>query len=349
MEIKNPIVIIIIAIISIVLIFIKFNKKSQYKNGKKVANTKYIKETKYYKNKYMKYKFLCVTLNVLSALSIIITAVLVARPISIETKENEKFNRDVIMCIDTSVSQCEVNLDIVRKFRNILSDIKGDRIGIVIFNTCPVVYCPLTEDYEYINDCLNSIEKQMKLVSDNGGDIPRNLSDEENAETRKFWFGGTVYNSAVKGSSLVADGLMGAIYSFPDLKTDKTRTRVIMFATDNAVEGEETFSLEDTCDILNAYNISLYAYCPTEAMNKYAKSNVTSKYKSAVEKHAKGKFYMGDLDVAVTDMINEIKNTKATLLKTDKNVRVVDHPEVFLVITVVLNIIIVIIEKRLKI
>ena len=35
----------------------EFNKKQKYLDGKKVANTKYIKETEYYKSKVRMYKF----------------------------------------------------------------------------------------------------------------------------------------------------------------------------------------------------------------------------------------------------------------------------------------------------
>ena len=50
MEIMYPIVIVICVIFGLAIFFINFNKKKQYINGKKVANTKYIKETEYYKS-----------------------------------------------------------------------------------------------------------------------------------------------------------------------------------------------------------------------------------------------------------------------------------------------------------
>jgi len=167
MEIMYPIAIIICLILGVVILFIKFNKKEQYTDGKKVANTKYIKETKYYKEKLKKYNILSNIIKFISIACIVISSILIARPVTIKTKSEEKYNRDILISLDMSTSECEVNLELVRKFREILPNIEGDRIGIVIYNTAPVVYCPLTDDYDYINESLNTIEKQLKIVVEN--------------------------------------------------------------------------------------------------------------------------------------------------------------------------------------
>lgn len=172
MELMNPVVIIICLILAVSLFFIKLNKKTKYTNGKKVANTKYIKETEYYKNKVKKYKNITNLIKILSVVCILITSILIARPVTIVTKSEEKFNRDIILSLDISTSECAVNLELVKKLKNIIPSIQGDRIGIVIYNTAPVVYCPLTDDYNYINECLDNMEKLFQLVVDNNGSIP---------------------------------------------------------------------------------------------------------------------------------------------------------------------------------
>lgn len=205
MEIMYPIVVIICLIFGVAIFFINFNKKAQYTNGKKVANTKYIKETEYYKTKVKRYKIISNTIKIISALCIVISSILVARPITIQTKSEERYNRDILMSLDISTSECEVNLELVKKFRDILPDIEGDRIGIVIYNTAPIVYCPLTDDYDYVNECLDIIEKQLKLVVENNGYVPS--YNQEDMDTFTFWYGGTVANNETRGSSLVGDGL----------------------------------------------------------------------------------------------------------------------------------------------
>lgn len=204
MELMYPIIIVICFIIAIAICFIKFDKTEKYKNGKKVANTKYIKETKYYKEKIKKYKVISNLIKIISVITIFICSILISRPITEEIKGEDKYNRDILLSIDLSASQDEVNLELIRKFREIIPKIEGDRIGIVIFNTAPVVYCPLTDDYEYIDDCLEVLEEQIKKIIDNYGNIPIDLSDQ----TPQIIFnGGIIADNQTKGSSLIGDGL----------------------------------------------------------------------------------------------------------------------------------------------
>ncbi len=203
MEIKNPIILILCFITAMVLLFIDFRKKREYTEGKKVANTKFIKETEYYKQKVRTYKILSNTIKILCAMTIVIAGVLVARPVTEQTKTEDRLNRDIFIGLDISLSECEVNLKLVQQFKEILPNIEGDRIGIVTYNTAPIVYCPLTDDYGYVEECLNNIEKQMKIVEQNNGNIPYDCDPE----TYTFWYGGVLTNNEKKGSSLVGDGL----------------------------------------------------------------------------------------------------------------------------------------------
>ncbi len=348
MELMYPVAIIIGLIIAIFICFKKFNKKTKYTEGKKVANTKYIKDTPYYKAKVRRYKTLTTIIKILNALCIIIASVLVARPITIQNKAEAQYNRDIIMGIDISTSECEVNIELIKKFKEIIPDIEGDRIGIVIYNTAPIVYCPLTNDYTYVEECLNEIEKQMKIVVANNGSIPYG-DGEEGAEISSFWYGGAIANSDKRGSSLVGDGLAGTVFSFPDIEENKERTRIIIFATDNDVAGQEEVSLEDACTICKQYGVNLYAYCPSVEMNIYTSKEKIAKYKKAVEENAGGKFYTGKLEKMATNIVKEIKETKTSLLKKSKKTYVTDHPEIFLIITIIIFLILLIIEKRIKI
>lgn len=206
MEIMYPIVIIICLIIGIAIFFINFNNKSKYTNGKKVANTKYIKETSYYKERIRRYKLLSTLLKITSVICIVTASMLIARFVTIQTKSDEKYNRDILIGLDISTSESETNLELIKKFKKIIPSIEGDRVGIVLFNTAPIVYCPLTDDYEYINECLDKIEKQMKIEINSDGEVPASNS-EENNESYVFWYGGAVANADTRGSSLIGDGL----------------------------------------------------------------------------------------------------------------------------------------------
>lgn len=215
MELMNPIAIIICLILALLIYFKNFNKKLKYTQGKKVANTKYIKETEYYKAKVKRYTILSNLIKILSVICIGMTSILIARPVTIKSRSEDKYNRDIMLGLDISTSECEVNLELIKKFKEIIPSIEGDRIGIVIYNTAPIVYCPLTDDYDYIEDCLDKIEKQLDIVVKNNGDVPyTSTSDPEEMETFTFWYGGTVANNDKRGSSLVGDGLARNVIFF---------------------------------------------------------------------------------------------------------------------------------------
>lgn len=206
MELMYPIAIIICLILALVICFKNFNKGKKYTKGKKVANTKYIKETEYYKAKIKRYKILSNLIKVLSVICIICVSILIARPVTIQNKSEEKYNRDILISLDISTSQDKVNIELIEKFKKIIPNIKGDRIGIVIYNTAPIVYCPLTEDYDYINECFNILEKQLNMSVENDG-YPPSTYEEDGIETPTIWYGGVGAKAEERGSSLAGDGL----------------------------------------------------------------------------------------------------------------------------------------------
>lgn len=138
------------------------------------------------------------------------------------------------------------------------------------------------------------------------------------------------------------------MFSFPNLKIDKDRTRIIIFATDNDVSGKEAVSLEEACILCKQYDVNLYAYCPSVEMNENTSTQKINSYKNAVEQSAGGKFYTGDLDKMTSSIVKEIKETKTSLLKTSKKTHVKDYPEIFLISTIIIFIILIIVEKRIR-
>ena len=87
-----------------------------------------------------------------------------------------------------------------------------------------MVYCPLTDDYNYINECLNTIEEQLEVVVENNGNIPIS-TDEKGIDTFTFWCGGTIANSNEKGSSLVGNGLARNYFFISRFKNTKGKDK----------------------------------------------------------------------------------------------------------------------------
>lgn len=108
-------------------------------------------------------------------------------------------------------------------------------------------------------------------------------------------------------------------------------------------------SLEEACTLCKQYNINLYAYGPTPEMNLYTSEQKIEAYRKAVVENANGKFYTGNLSQMSSNIVDEIKETKTSLLKTSKKTYVTDHPEIFFIILTALVLILIILEKRTKI
>ena len=106
---------------------------------------------------------------------------------SIEKKE--RTGTDLMVCLDVSNSMLAEDLKPNRISRakqsltQLVNQLEGDRIGIVLYNTAPVVYCPLTEDYDYVNECLDTIQTQIEKVIKNNGTIPYSYDEEGNPVT----------------------------------------------------------------------------------------------------------------------------------------------------------------------
>lgn len=84
-------------------------------------------------------------------------------------------------------------------------------------------------------------------------------------------------------------------------------------------------------------------------MNPYTSKDKIASYKNAVEKNAGGKFYTGDLKNTISNITNEIRETKATLLKTSKKTIITDYPEIIFIVLVIVFTTLIFIEKRVKI
>ena len=80
----------------------------------------------------------------------------------------------------------------------------------------------------------------------------------------------------------------------------------------------------------------------------YTSNENIASYKKAVEQNAGGKFYTGDLQKMTTSIVQEIKETKTSLLKTSKKTYVTDHPEIFFISIIVIFFSLIIFEKRIR-
>lgn len=294
-----------------------FGKKSTYKEGKRVANTSFVEETAQYKNTYRTYKILVAVAMVALLLAILMGWIMMARPAKVDTISPEIRNRDIFLCMDISDSVDDLNLNMCDELKEVVQELDGERFGISIFNGKSVLLVPLTTDYQYVMDTLDKMEAAFK------DSIKRNDSDYDwddiDWDLYNFKYEGTL---AEEGSSFIGDGLASCLYSFPDLETNKERSRMIIFTTDNELNGEPYVTIQEAAELCKKNGVKVFAIAPEEVTDE-------SIFKRAIES-TDGGYYKSTSKEAYEQLIADIKETKTSAMEQKETV-ITDQPETLFV------------------
>lgn len=336
MELEYPWVLYIGIPIIIILLFIKLRKGSKYKDGKKVANTKYVKEIPYYKRVIKKYKFFSYCIKFVCIVCIILSLVLLSRPIIIDTYDEPKYSRDIFLCMDVSTSVDELNKEVIDNYKNIIKSLKNERFGIVIFNTSPVLLVPLTDDYEYIIEVLDNLSKAFDARSN------LDSSGDDYLYLMRYISSGTIVGNEERGSSLIGDGLASCVYNFSNLEEDKEKARSIILSTDNDLQGTPTVTLEEAAKISKSNNITVFGIAP-EKIDEEDKAE----FKEAVEITG-GEFFTETSSGTVSSIVNSIDQKAKSLVKGQKQSRKIDKPEVPFIVLIVSLFVLFMLDKKVK-
>ncbi len=316
MVIKYPLLIIILPIIIFLFLYFTKAKKKEKTKGSTIANTSFLKETDYYKKLLSDYKFYK-TMTLLSfVVAIISSIILCSRLQRVETNNINEYKRDIVLCMDVSTSVDDLNMRLVSNLKNTVKSLKGERFGISIFNTTSVMVSPLTDDYEFILDSLDEIEKSIKS-SNTFSTV--SIFNDDYYYIRNFIYSGTIEGWETRGSSLIGDGLASCIYSFPRLKEDRSRT--IIFSTDNELQGKPIISLEDAAKLSKKNNITVYGIG-----TKYMVDKNSQEFKRAV-KITGGKYYTQS-NSAVNSIVKDIEKSSKSLIDTKIETKQTDIPRV---------------------
>ncbi len=332
MELKNEWIIYIGILVLLILIFVHRKPKDNYKKGKKIIGLSYIEKEPYFKKKMFRYRILCILLMVFYVTSMAACFLLEARPYKTVITEKETYSRDIILCLDISYSVDELNQELVENLKDTVNNLKGERFGIVIFNSSAVMLSPLTDDYKYIINTLEQLKQSINLrLSDDFYEM-----DSDNwLYQSSYIIEGTLVGSEQRGSSLIGDGLATSVYNFPDL--NEKRTKIIIFSTDNDLEGTPIVTLDEAADICKENDVVVYGI-GTEEMLECDQEEM----KSAVTKTG-GTFYLQEEAGTVKHIVTEIEKESKHLIKGKMELQEVDLmevPAVFLFCSIFLMILI---------
>ncbi|MBQ8526849.1 MAG: hypothetical protein IJ429_00120 [Lachnospiraceae bacterium] len=297
---------------AVLLLFLK-RKKEEFVEGNKVANVSFVEETEYYQKLCKRYRrFRTLALACLWA-AIITCIVLLARPSSIQTIHPQLHNRDIFLCIDVSNSVDELNLDICRELKNVVKELDGERFGITIFNGQAALLVPLTNDYDYVLTTLDKLEMSFK---NSLGEIPDDFAYVDGEKVTDYYkHMGTLSDY---GSSFIGDGLASCLYNFPDLKENDERSRLIIFTTDNELNGTPFVTLDEAAELCARNNVRVYGVVPELVTDEEA-------FRSAV-KSTGGGFYKANSSKEFDRLLEDIRLTDTSAMEDIKTL-VLDKPE----------------------
>jgi hypothetical protein len=127
---------------------------------------------------------------------------------------------------------------------------------------------------------------------------------------------GTLVNNNIRGSSLIGEGLASALYSFPSLG-DESRTRIIIFATDNADASrvEELPDLRGASMLCKKNDVTVFAIFPSEDAYYYeytpADYDVFREMLRTAANNTGGELYVQSSEETVSSIVEEIRSHEA--------------------------------------
>ena len=316
--------IIVATIIAIIAIFFILKKYQGYKKGVIIANTKYVKNTKYYKELMRRYKIYKIVLNVCCIVGILLSAVLTSRLNYAMRFEKDVFNRDIMLCMDVSQSVDSLNAKLITKLKDTVYGLYNDRFGITIFDAVPINIIPLTTDYNYVTSYLEKFEKAY-------------ITNKKQSYFTSFLYAGT--EAEGRGTSLIGDGVAYCANTFTK---ENTRTKVMILSTDNNTLGKSLVSLKDAANYAKSNNVKIYAI---------GTANITSSNKKTLQEAVKitdGE-YFDFSKLTPSEIVDKINDLTVSPIKANSYIQRVDVPELIFLYLLIVIFVLYLLDWRLKI
>ena len=317
----------LLAIIAVVGIVIwRFLKNKRKINNKSiVAHTASIRDLPEYKKALLIYRILIGISAAVFLVSYIASTIAASRPLKVSLEDTVYDSRDVMLCLDVSGSMYSSLADIIDYFNDITTNLKGQRIGITLFDGFSVPITPLSNDYAALSELTEELRD--------------NLRDYANI-TRSGY-----------GSSLIGNGLIGCVNNFDKLD-DKDRTRTIILATDNdgppKDDNDDNASLTQAGEYAKRYNITIYGI---DTQN-YERS--TSTYENSTKEFfdvvvgSGGVYYSTRDEVDTKSIVREIMAQDENRSQSSIKAIRVDAPNTAIIVLAISVIIILVLIWRLK-
>ena len=256
-----------------------------------------------------RHRRLLVAMSGASLVLVVAVTMLAARPVRSQRAVPEVTSRDIMLCLDVSGSMVEYNRSVLEQFGRLLESFDGERVGLTIFNASAVTVFPLTTDYRFIT---GQFAKFRATFEARGIDT----------------LAGTLEGD---GSSLVPDGIASCALSFPD--QDEQRSRSLVVATDNQVEGVTLTQMPQVSALMQQRAIRVYAIYPLFSFESRERPETVEIRNLAND--SGGAFFGIDNTQSTQWIVERIDQSEATRLETEATLVRFAEPTVWLAVAAV--------------
>ncbi|WP_285246253.1 VWA domain-containing protein [Pseudarthrobacter sp. efr-133-R2A-89] len=247
------------------------------------------------------------------ALLLASTAVAAARPVDVATTRPEQHNRDIMLCLDASGSMSDADAAVVDVFAGLARKFNGERIGLTIFDSSAIQVFPLTDDYAYAQEQLQSAKDAFDGKPGSSGFLDGT------------WNG--------HGSSLIGDGLASCLNSFQgatgpgDAKAQRSRS--VVLATDNFLSGKAIMTLEQAAQLAKDRSVHVYALNPGDVDYGAGADQPGARLRAAAESTG-GSYYSLDSPDAVAGIVAGVEKTETAAIQGAPRAVMTEVPGVLL-------------------
>ncbi len=294
-----------------------WNRRSTRRSPVVVANSEFLEHVPSFARSQSTARILRIALVVIAVLGLVGSSVLSGRVASERVQTPAFANRDIVLCLDVSGSMYQYDTEILSTFADMVDSFEGERVALSIFNSTSRTAFPLTNDYDLIHRELSADAEAIDFDEQGYRMGTREYSADKRRQFADFVAGTRGLDDQ---ASLVPDGLAACAQEFDHAEQDRSRS--IILATDNEVNGEPIYTLDEAASTLDQRDISLYTFYPGASE---CSSTCADELKQVTEGHG-GHFFSSSDPNAIPSILNQIQKTQAAEMGATPTLIRTDHP-----------------------
>jgi len=300
----------------------QLRRRAGHRDDVRVANTSRLSALPRYRSLARTHRRSLASMTGAALALVVASVVLAARPVRSETVEPSIANRDIMLCLDVSGSMAEYNRSVLEQFSQLLDRFDGERVGLTIFNSSAVTVFPLTTDYRFV---LAEFDRFRLTFAERGIDT----------------LDGTLEGD---GSSLVPDGIASCALAFPEDAGDRSRSIVV--ATDNEIEGSTLLAIEEVSTIVTDRSIHVHAIFPLFDYEDPDRKEA-AEIRQLTQRSA-GSFNRLEDTTGTASIVADIERTQAAALDAEARLVEVAQPHWWIAVAAVALIVLLVVARRAR-